>query len=165
MHARWVDRVKRYMPVFDVADLPQNYVKGFDYANRKQRRQVSANLEDTDKRQFAPEYSNKIYQQALTNEYAIGNFFAEKECKLDISEEARFTMVQLIEQIHHIKDYRPETLYLAVNIADRYLALMAVLHNSTPSLIELGVISIMLAAKFNEHLSPSYYNIIKIINS
>ena len=48
---------------------------------------------------------------------------------MDISEEARFTMVQLIEQIHHIKEYRPETLYLAVNIADRYLALMAVLHN------------------------------------
>ena len=54
---------------------------------------------------------------------------------------------------------------MAVNIADRYLALLAVLHSVTPSLIELGVISIMLAAKVNEHLSPSYYNIIKIINS
>ena len=65
---------------------------------------------------------------ALGNEYAIGNFFEEQECELDISEEARFTMVQLIEQINNIRDYRPETLYLAVNIADRYLALMAVLH-------------------------------------
>ena len=74
-------------------------------------------------------------------------------------------MVQLIEQIHHIKSYREETLFLAVSIADRYLALLAVLHSQTPSLIELGVISIMLAAKLNEHLSPSYYNIIKIINS
>ena len=64
-----------------------------------------------------------------------------------------------------MKGYRWETLFLAVNIADRYLALLAVLHNMTPSLIELGVISIMLAAKVNEHLSPSYYNIIKIINS
>ena len=74
-------------------------------------------------------------------------------------------MVQLIEQISHIKEYGEETLFLAVNIADRYLALMAVLHNQTPSLIELAVISIMLAAKMNEHLSPSYYNITKIINS
>lgn len=64
-----------------------------------------------------------------------------------------------------MKGYRWETLFLAVNIADRYLALLAVLHSVTPSLIELGVISIMLAAKLNEHLSPSYYNIIKIINS
>lgn len=58
-----------------------------------------------------------------------------------------------------------ETLFLAVDIADRYLALLAVLHTVSPSLIELGVICIMLAAKINEHLSPSYYNIIKIINS
>ena len=64
-----------------------------------------------------------------------------------------------------MKGYRPETLFLAINIADRYLALMAVFHNMTPSLIELGVISILLAAKINEHLSPSYYNLIKIINS
>ena len=64
-------------------------------------------------------------------------------------------MVQLIEQIHNMKNYRMETLFLAVNIADRYLALLAVLHSQTPSLIELAVISIMLAAKLNEHLSPS----------
>ena len=106
-----------------------------------------------------------IYFKALETEYAVGNYFAEKECQLDISEEARFTMIQLIEQIHQMKGYREETLHLAVNIADRYLALLAVLHGPTPSLIELGVIAIMLAAKINEHLSPSYYNIIKIINS
>ena len=64
-----------------------------------------------------------------------------------------------------MKGYRHETLYLAVNIADRYLAMLAVLHQETPSLIELGVISVMLAAKANEHLTPSFYNIIKIINS
>lgn len=106
-----------------------------------------------------------IYQTAKSSEYAIGNYFAEEECQLDVTEEARYTMVQLIEQIHQMKGYRYETLFLAVNIADRYLAMLAVLHKETPSLIELGVISIMLAAKTNEHLAPSYYNIIKIINS
>ena len=35
MHARWSDRVKKYMPVFDVADLPQVQVKGFVYTNKK----------------------------------------------------------------------------------------------------------------------------------
>ena len=74
-------------------------------------------------------------------------------------------MVQLIEQIHHMKNYREETLFLAVNIADRYLALFAVFHTSTPSLIEVGVICLMLAVKMNEHLSPSFYNVINIINS
>ena len=64
-----------------------------------------------------------------------------------------------------MKGYRMETLFLAVSIADRYLAMLAVMHSLTPSLIELGVISIMLAAKVNEHLSPSFYNIIKVINS
>lgn len=63
-----------------------------------------------------------------------------------------------------MKGYREETLFLAVNIADRYLALLSVLHTLTPSLIELAVISILLAAKINEHESPSYSNMIKIIN-
>jgi len=73
-------------------------------------------------------------------------------------------MVQLIEQIHQMKGYSEETLFLAVNIADRYLAMLSVLHTLTPSLIELAVISILLAAKINEHESPSYYNMIRIIN-
>ena len=161
MHRRWEENVKKCLPPIDIADLPKAYVKGFDYP--RDRKESPSNLEK--KGQFAPEYSNKIYQEALEHEYAIGNFFTEEECHLDITEEARFTMVQLIEQINHMKSYREETLFLAVNIADRYLALLAVLHNQTPSLIELGVISIMLAAKLNEHLSPSYYNIVKIINS
>ena len=63
-----------------------------------------------------------------------------------------------------MKGYREETLFLAVNIADNYLALQAKEEDETPSLIELAVISVLLAAKVNEHESPSYYNMIKIIN-
>ena len=64
-----------------------------------------------------------------------------------------------------MKEYRQQTLHLAISIADRYLALLSVLHEESPSLIELGVISIMLAAKINEHLAPNFYNIVKLINS
>lgn len=63
-----------------------------------------------------------------------------------------------------MKGYREETLFLAVNIADRYLALLSESDSQTPSLIELAVISVLLAAKINEHEAPSYYNMIKIIN-
>jgi hypothetical protein len=34
-------------------------------------------------------------------------------------------MVLLIEELHQIKGYREQTLYLAVNIADRYLCELA----------------------------------------
>ena len=35
-------------------------------------------------------------------------------------------MVMLIEDLHHLKEYKIETLYLAVSIADKYLVNVAV---------------------------------------
>lgn len=96
MHTRWLESVKKQMPSFDVEDLPKAYVQSFDLDGEYFKKSPS----HLKKRQFAPEFSNKIYQEAIAHEYAIGNFFAEQECHLDITEEARFTMVQLIEQIH-----------------------------------------------------------------
>ena len=63
-----------------------------------------------------------------------------------------------------MKIYAEETFYLAISIADRYLSRMAKLKKPAPSLIELGVISILLAAKINEHELPSFYNMIRAIN-
>ena len=38
-----------------------------------------------------------------------------------MTNEKRKQMVNLIEQLHEVKNYRKETLYLAVSLADRYL--------------------------------------------
>ena len=77
MLERWNERVVNYLPAIDVEDLPK----------------ADNNFEGFESRQFAPEFSEIIYQDALSNEFAIGNFFVERECELDINEEARLTMV------------------------------------------------------------------------
>ena len=40
MHARWSECVKKYMPAFDVSDLPQTQVKGFVYSTNNSGKQL-----------------------------------------------------------------------------------------------------------------------------
>ena len=84
---------------------------------------------------------------------------------LDISEVARVTMVLLIKQINEYMGYREETFYQAVGMADRYLGMLSVYHFEAPSLVSLGFVCIILAAKVNEYHCPSYSTIIAIINT
>ena len=60
---------------------------------------------------------------SLQREHAVGNYLEAKDgWKLDMNASHRKEMVCLIEKMHRLKSYRLETLYLAVNIADRYLS-------------------------------------------
>ena len=65
-------------------------------------------------------------------------------------------MVCLIEQLQSLKGYRLETLYLAVSIADRYLNQLFQRSLQAPNLVTLSVTAIMLAAKLNQSLKPSF---------
>lgn len=59
----------------------------------------------------------------------------------------RQQMIILIEELNQLKEYKIETLYLAVSIADRYLVNIAVQGKAAPNLISLAVVSILMAAK------------------
>ena len=59
-------------------------------------------------------------------------------------------MVLLIEELHAVKNYRIETLYLAVSIADRYLKQLSLAGKEEPCLISLAVICTLIAAKLEE---------------
>ena len=70
----------------------------------------------------------------------------------------------------HFKQFSIEQDLCTMKVGTDAVLLGAWVPGNTPkSILDIGagsgVISIMLAAKLNEHLSPSYYNIIKIINS
>lgn len=65
-------------------------------------------------------------------------------------------MVRLIEKLHTQKKYRLETLYLAVNVADRYLINVIARGQAVPNLVLLALTSIMIAAKAGQPLKPSY---------
>ena len=78
---------------------------------------------------------------------------------------ARQTMVLLMEEIATIKGYKELTVFLAVNIADRYLAKLSTLAHPMPPIVTLGVVSLLLAVKMNEPMGPNFGNMILLIAS
>ena len=78
----------------------------------------------TSKRQTAPEYSQIAYLCMLTKEKPIGNYLANSDMRnnLQMKTIERETMVALMQEMHRIKKYHIETLFLACSIADRFLA-------------------------------------------
>ena len=65
--------------------------------------------------------------------------------------------------MNNVKSYKLETLYLAVSLADRYLVNIAVRGKAAPDLINLGITCILMAAKLEEPVSPSFDYLIKIL--
>ena len=109
MNKRWLKEIQRKIPTIDLVDISAEV---FPFNSHK--------------RQFAPEYSYPAYITMLRQEYAIGDYLSNPSCTLQISSFARQQMVMLIEELCNIKEYKLETLYLAVSIADRYLVNIAV---------------------------------------
>ena len=65
-------------------------------------------------------------------------------------------MISLIQELHRVKEYSEETFYQATSVADRYLAKLAAKGLPAPNLIQLGTISLLLAAKLNQHMNPCF---------
>ena len=65
-------------------------------------------------------------------------------------------MVRLIENLAARKEYNLETIYLAVNIADRYLHGLSTRGKPDPNFVLLAMTALMLAAKANEAVKPAY---------
>lgn len=73
-------------------------------------------------------------------------------------------MVYLMEELHKIKNYREQTFYYAVSIADRYLAKLASQGATSPDIVCLSVVSLLISAKMNEALGPNFGNMVILIN-
>jgi hypothetical protein len=58
----------------------------------------------------------------LEKDYAIGDYLSYPENSVKVTSEVRLYMVTIIMEVHRIKNYREETLYMACSLADRYLA-------------------------------------------
>ena len=109
MNKRWIKIIQRKIPTIDLIDISTELFPVNSY-----------------KRQFAPECSYSAYLTMLRQEYAIGDYLSDPNCSLQISSFARQQMVMLIEELSNLKEYKLETLYLAVSLADRYLVKIAV---------------------------------------
>ena len=114
--------------------------------------------------QFAPEYSQSSYQEMLRQEFAIGDYIHfNQKSENGVSELARKHMITLMEDLNRMKDYKEDTLFLAASIADRYLVNLAVKRASAPCLIRLAIVSILMAAKLEQPIQPSFNRMVKLV--
>lgn len=72
-------------------------------------------------------------------------------------------MIMLIEDLSSIKQYKVETLYLAIAIADKYLVNIAIQGSRAPCLITLAVTSLLMGAKIEQPISPSFTRMINLL--
>ena len=84
MIGRWKKIIEKSLPAIDLIDLAQEH-----------------NIFCSEKRQFAPEYSQSAYLTMLSKELAIGDYidFAE-ECQMRVTDQARRYMITLIEDLN-----------------------------------------------------------------
>ena len=56
-----------------------------------------------------------------------------------------------------------ETIFTAVSLADRYLVSITVKKEKVPCLISLAVVSVLMAAKLEQPISPSFSRMINVL--
>lgn len=131
MLQRWLNKVQPAIPHFDFEDLTA----------------ARAPLHLKFNRQNMPEIAQDVYQTTLGKEIAIGNYVGMPNNSVKVTEEVRLYMITVIVEVHRLKNYKEETLYLACSLADRYLALLTVLEQPSPCLIRLAFVCTLMAAK------------------
>jgi hypothetical protein len=115
-------------------------------------------------RQFAAEYSQDCYTEMMENENkAFGNYLVPNN-HFNVTTEERDAVISTIQTLHKKKDgYKPETMHLAGNITDRYLHHLAINGKHAPNLAMLATISILMAAKLEQPVSPSFNRMINLL--
>lgn len=97
--------------------------------------------------QRVSDYAGEVFSQLFRDEAALlprPNYMEEQA---DINGKMRGILVDWLVEVHMKYRLRPETLFLAVNIIDRYLSLRAMVRKR---LQLLGVVAMFIAAKFEE---------------
>ena len=72
-------------------------------------------------------------------------------------------MIQFIEKVAELKEYKLDTLFLAVNIIDRYL----VKANSSNRIVcygSLAICCLLIAAKLMEPMAPNFNNMCRLLD-
>jgi hypothetical protein len=75
----------------------------------------------------------------------------------------RALLVKQITDLHKEKKYKNETLHLAVSIADRYLTRCAEKGKPSPFAATLAVVVMLMAAKLEQPISPSFSRMITLL--
>ena len=91
-------------------------------------------------------------------EFCIGNYTKTSS----MTKETRASLIQLVEKLVEIKNYRMDTLFLSVNLLDRFLASMKP-ETKKLCLGSLSICCLLLAVKLEEPIQPSFNNMCRLL--
>lgn len=87
----------------------------------------------------------------------------QKKKKHIISQYDRSYAVQKIFDLHIKKEYKIETLFIAVSIFDRYLQHVGHWNHPRDQVCSLATICMLMAAKLEQPISPSFVRMINLL--
>ncbi|KAL2535187.1 Cyclin-B1-3 [Abeliophyllum distichum] len=104
------------------------------------------------------EYVEEIYKfyKLVENDSRAHDYM---DSQPEINEKMRAILVDWLIQVHHKFELSPETLYLTINIVDRYLAVKT---TSRRELQLLGISSMLIASKYEEIWAPEVNDLVCI---
>ncbi|ORX58440.1 A/B/D/E cyclin [Piromyces finnis] len=115
-----------------------------------------------------------VYDPISLSEYSsdIFNYMKELEVKMlpdpnyikhqqEITWNARTILINWIAEVHWKFRMQPETLYLTINIIDRFLSIKSIKLNKFQL---LGLCSLLISAKYEEMVVPSIKDLVYMVN-
>lgn len=117
-------------------------------------------------RQFAPEFSQSSYECMMAQDYAIGDYVAKIGVMRSVaafSYHDREKLISIVQDLTKKKEYKQETMHLAGNLADRYLSIVLPQGKPLPSLFALGATVMLMAAKLEQPISPSFNRMLALL--
>ncbi|XP_065836913.1 G2/mitotic-specific cyclin-B-like [Oscarella lobularis] len=118
--------------------------------------------DDADNPQLCSEYVNDIYKymRELEVKYTVPSTYMTSQ--RDINAKMRAILVDWLIQVHQRFHLLPETLYTAISLLDRYLAVQAVPRNR---LQLVGVTAMLVASKYEEIYAPELRDFVFIADN
>ncbi|XP_027069818.1 G2/mitotic-specific cyclin S13-7 [Coffea arabica] len=119
--------------------------------SRKQKEiTVDIDAADVNNELAVVEYVEDIYKfyKLAENESRIGDYMHSQP---EINEKMRAILIDWLIEVHHKFELNPETLYLTINIVDRYLAVQTILRKE---LQLVGMSAMLIASKYEEIWAP-----------
>lgn len=111
---------------------------------------MEIDAEDVNNELAVVEYIDEIYEfyKLSEDENQLQDYMCTQP---DINTKMRSILVDWLIEVHHKFELMPETLYLTINIVDRFLSMKVV---SRRELQLVGISSMLLASKYEEIWSP-----------
>ncbi|KAL2465909.1 Cyclin-B1-2 [Abeliophyllum distichum] len=127
-------------------------------SNKPKEQIVDIDAADMNNDLAAVEYVEEIYEfyKSAENESQVNDYI---DAQPEINERMRAILIDWLIQVHQKFELSPETLYLTINIVDRFLATKTTLRRE---LQLVGISSMLIASKYEEIWAPEVNDLVCI---